>query len=57
MAAGNHELLREESLRRIEQLLAKAAAEGAQLGLSRDELHDMLDVMAEEATAEGAGNE
>ena len=57
VAAGNHELLREESLRRIEQLLTKAATEAAQLGLSRDELHDMLDVMAEEATAEGAGNE
>ena len=49
--------MREESLRRIEQLLTKAATEAAKLGLSRDELHDMLDVMAEEATAEGAGNE
>ena len=45
-------LLREEGLRRIEKLLAKAANEATQLGVSRDELHSMLDLMADEPHTE-----
>ena len=52
VAAGNRELLREEGLRRIEKLLAKAANEATQLGVSRDELHSMLDLMADEPHTE-----
>ena len=51
-AAGNRELLREEGLRRVEELLAKAANEATQLGVSRDELHSMLDLMADESHTE-----
>ena len=52
VAAGNRELLREEGLRRVEELLAKAANEAMQLGVSRDELHSMLDLMADESHTE-----
>lgn len=49
VAAGNRELVREAGLRRIEQLLAQAADEAARLGVSRKELHSMLDLMADES--------
>lgn len=52
VVAGNRELLREEGLRRVEELLAKAANEATQLGVSRDELHSMLDLMADESHTE-----
>lgn len=48
VAAGNRELLREAGLRHIEELLSAAASEAARLGVSRKELHDMLDLMAEQ---------
>lgn len=48
VAGGNTELLREERLRHIEELLGAAAREARGAGISPQELHDMLDVMAEE---------
>ncbi len=49
VAAGNRELLREESLRHIEALLAQAADEAARLGVTHEELHSMLDLMIDES--------
>ena len=49
VAAGNRELLREEELRNIEALLAQAADKAARLGITRKELHSMLDLMADES--------
>lgn len=46
VAGGNMELLREERLRHIEDLLAKAASEARDSGVSLAELHDMLDLVA-----------
>ena len=48
VAAGNHELLRERRLRQVEELLAQAGEQAAELGVSRAELHDMLDLVAPE---------
>ena len=48
VAGGNLELLREERLRRVESLLSQAVAEGASDGIAPEELHAMLDLMAEE---------
>lgn len=48
VAGGNAELLREERLRRIEDLLGSAVREARGAGIGLEELHDMLDVMAEE---------
>ncbi len=48
VAAGNREFLREEGLRHIEALLAQAADEAARLGVTHEELHSMLDLMADE---------
>ena len=48
MAGGNLELLREERLRRVESLLSQAVAEAASAGIAPEELHAMLDLMAEE---------
>lgn len=48
VAGGNLELLREERLRRVESLLAQAVAEAASAGIPPDDLHAMLDLMAEE---------
>ena len=42
------DLLREQRMRHVEQLLGRAAAEAAELGVSRAELHDMVDLMAPE---------
>nr|WP_244596716.1 GntR family transcriptional regulator [Paraeggerthella hongkongensis] len=46
VAGGNMELLREERLRHIEDLLAKAASEAQASGVTLAELHDMLDLVA-----------
>ena len=48
VAGGNLELLREERLRRVESLLAQAVAEAVSAGVAPDELHAMLDLMAED---------
>lgn len=47
VAGGNVELLREERLRRIEELLEDAVREARRTGIELQELHSMLDVMAE----------
>ena len=47
VAGGNMELLREERLRRIEGLMAQAVDEAKAAGVSRDDLHDMLDLLLE----------
>ncbi len=49
VAGGNRELLREERLRHVEDLLAKAVADARGAGVTVAELHDMLDLRAEEA--------
>ena len=48
VAGGNVELIREERLRRIESLLAQAVGEARDAGVNADELHSMLDLLAEE---------
>ena len=48
VAEGNQELLRENQLCHIEELLAKAASQAETLGLTRDKLHEMLDLVAPE---------
>ncbi len=48
VAGGNTELLREERLRHIEELLGSAVREARGAGIELQELHDMLDVVAEE---------
>lgn len=48
VAGGNRELLREERLRHIEELLARAAKDARSVGVSVEELHDMLDLVAGE---------
>ncbi len=47
VAGGNKELLREERLRAIESLLARAADEARAANVTVRELHDMLDLIAE----------
>ena len=47
VAGGNRELRREERLRRIEGLMAQAVDEAKAAGVSRDDLHDMLDLLLE----------
>ena len=47
VAGGNMGLLREERLRRIEGLMAQAVDEAKAAGVSRDDLHDMLDLLLE----------
>ena len=46
VAGGNMELLREERLRHVEELLGKASREAQSAGISLQELHNMLDLMA-----------
>ena len=46
VAEGNQELLRENQLCHIEELLAKAASQAEALGVTRDKLHEMLDLVA-----------
>lgn len=48
VAEGNQELLRENQLCHIEELLAKAASQAEALGVMRDKLHEMLDLVAPE---------
>ena len=48
VAEGNQELLRENQLCHIEDLLAKAASQAEVLGVTRDKLHEMLDLVAPE---------
>ena len=48
VADGNQELLRENQLCHIEELLAKAASQAEALGVTRDKLHEMLDLVAPE---------
>ena len=48
VAAGNQGLLREEELRRMEALLAQAAALAETLGVTRADLHKELDLVAPE---------
>lgn len=47
VAGGNKELLREERLRTIEELLARAVGEAHAAGVNVRELHDMIDLIAE----------
>lgn len=44
----NKALLRERRMRRVEDLMGQAASEARHIGLTRDELHDMLDLMVPE---------
>ena len=47
VAGGNKELLREERLRAIEGLLVQAVDEARAANVTVQELHDMLDLIAE----------
>lgn len=47
-AKGNQELLRESQLCHIEELLAQAATQAETLGVTRNKLHEMLDLVAPE---------
>lgn len=47
VAGGNIELLREEQLRQIESLLQGALNNAESAGVSLDELHDILNTLAE----------
>ena len=44
----NKALLRERRMRHVEDLMAQATAEARDIGLPRDQLHDMLDLMVPE---------
>lgn len=44
----NKALLRERRMRHVEDLMAQATAEARDIGLTRDQLHDMLDPMVPE---------
>lgn len=44
----NKALLRKRRMRRVEDLMGQAATEAMNIGLTRDELHDMLDLMVPE---------
>lgn len=48
VAEGNQELLRESQLCHIEELLTQAAEQAEALGVTRDKLHEMLDLVAPE---------
>lgn len=48
VAGSNTELLREERLRGIEQLLLRALNDARAAGLNQDQLHEMLDLLADE---------
>ena len=47
VASGSYEMLCEEQLRRVEELLVKAAKQAFDLGVSRAELHEMLDLIVD----------
>lgn len=44
----NKALLRERRMRHVEDLMAQASAEARDIGLTGDQLHDMLDLMVPE---------
>ena len=46
VADGNQELLRENQLCHIEELLTQAAEQAEALGVTRDKLHEMRDLVA-----------
>ena len=48
VSGGNLELLREESLRTIEGRLAKIVVDAIAAGISKGELHDMVDLLMED---------
>lgn len=48
VAGGNMELLREERLKHIEDLMARAVEEARSAGVAPGELHDMLDLLMED---------
>lgn len=47
IAGGNAELMREEHLRRIENLLSQAINEAKTAGIDPIDLHEMIDVLTE----------
>lgn len=49
VCGGNREMLREERLREIEGLLGRAVALAGDAGIARDDLHEMLDLLADES--------
>lgn len=49
VAGGNLELLREERLRAVEAQLAQVIADAREAQISAEELHEMLDVLMENA--------
>ena len=48
VAGGNRELLREGRLKRVEELLEQAVREAAAAEIGIGELHEMLDLLAED---------
>ena len=48
VAGGNMELLREERLRHIEELMARAVDEAKSAGIEPCDLHDMLNLLLED---------
>ena len=46
VTGGNMELLREERLRKVEEQLARILDDARTMGLSVDELHELLDVLS-----------
>lgn len=48
VAKGNQELLRESQLCQIEDMLAQVATQAETLGVTRNKLHEMLDLVAPE---------
>ena len=49
VCGGNREMLREGRLREIEGLLGRAVALAGDAGIARDDLHEMLDLLADES--------
>ncbi len=49
VTGGNRELLREGRLKRVEELLAQAIKEAGAAEVTGPEMHDMLDVLLDEA--------
>ena len=47
VAGGNAELIREEQLREVEDLMARAVERGRAMGLTNDELSEMLALVLE----------
>ena len=47
VASGNQDLLREECIRHVEESLERAIADARPLGLTAEDLHEMLDLLLE----------